>query len=302
MKQISHMKNKLYLLCALCCILVVATAKNTASSFSPSLYKDSAVVLIPFEYRQSALFHSFTYEVIDSVVNLLLTNDKITLTIKGFAQVDEGSDSVCKWLSEDRALFVKKYILGRGVQEERIALTKGMGAANSTNSIIDKNNRTQYFRAELVLTFPPPPPPVITDRDEDGILNEEDNCPDTFGYTANKGCPDIDAIIIPFEPGASFLSGLTYQVMDSVVNILKQHSNYKIRLEGHAYKTEGTPDKCVLLAKEREVIVYRYLLTRHVNAERIIQKESFGAERPLNAGKGHAAVAANSRAQIFIIK
>lgn len=296
------MKNKLYLLCVLCCFHVVAFANNTPVRLSPLSFKDSAVVLIPFEYKQSALFHTFTYEVIDSVVNLLLKNDKITLTIKGFAQADEGSDSVCKWLSEDRALFVRKYILGRGVQEERIAYTAGMGAQKSSNSIVDKNNRSQYFRAELVLTFPPPPPPIFLGRDEDGILNEKDTCPDLFGYADNKGCPDSNAIIIPFEPGESFLSGATYQVMDSVVTVLKNNGHYKIKIEGHAYKTEGTPDKCALLAKERGAIVYRYMLTRQINAERIMQKGSFGTARPLNSGKNHAELAKNCRVQIFIIQ
>ncbi len=296
------MKNKLYLLCVLCCILTVANAKNLPVKFSSPAFKDSAVVLIPFEYKQSALFHSFTYEVIDSVVNLLLKNDKITLTIKGFAQADEGSDSVCKWLSEDRALFVRKYILGRGVQEERIAYTAGMGAQKSTNSIVDKNHHAQYFRAELVLTFPPPPPPIIADRDEDGILNEDDTCPDLFGYAENKGCPDSNAIIVPFEPGESFLSGATYRVMDSVVTLLKNNNHYKIKIEGHAYKTEGTPGKCALLAKERTTIVYRYMLTRQISAERMVQKENYGTARPLNAGRNPAELAKNSRTQIFIIQ
>lgn len=188
------------------------------------------------------------------------------------------------------------------MQEERIAYSAGMGAKNSGNSIIDKNNHAQYFRAELVLTFPPPPPPIIADRDEDGILNEDDTCPDSFGYTDNKGCPDSNAIMIPFEPTHAYLSAVTYRAMDSVAAVLKQNSTYKIRIEGHAFKTEGTLLFCTQLAKEREAVVYKYLLTRNISAERIIKLESFGAARPLNTGKNPAAVAANARVQIFIVK
>jgi outer membrane protein OmpA-like peptidoglycan-associated protein len=296
------MRNKLYQLLAACCFCVVATANSKTVNDTAAVYKDSAVVLIPFQYKQSALFHAFTYEVIDSVVNLLLKNDKITLTIKGFAQADEGSDSVCKWLSEDRALFVKKYILGRGVQDERIVFATGMGAKQSAHSIVDKNNRSQYFRAELVLNFPPPPPPVIADRDEDGILNEDDTCPDTFGYADNKGCPDSNAIIIPFQPTHAYLSAFTYNVMDSLISILKQGSNYKIKIEGHAFKTEGTPAFCTQLANDRSAVVYKYLRTRNIDAARIIAQESFGTARPLNTGRNHAALAANARVQVFIVK
>jgi outer membrane protein OmpA-like peptidoglycan-associated protein len=294
------MKNKLYLLCVLCCILVVASAKNSFGSFFPSTYKDSSVVLIPFEYKQSALFHPFTYEVIDSVVNLLLKNDKITLTIKGFAQVDEGSDSVCKWLSEDRASFVKKYILGRGVQEDRIAFTKGMGAANSTNNIVDKNNHAQYFRAELVLTFPPPPPPVIADRDEDGILNEDDTCPDIFGYAANNGCPDSNAIIIPFGNKEDWLRRITYAALDSVIDVLQKNKTFSILIEGHAFKTEGTPEYCGKLAANRALLVKKYLISRNIAGNRITAVHSYSFYRPLNAAKNPAAELANCRVQIFI--
>ncbi len=296
------MRNKLYLLCIVCCFCFVVKANSNRYQLFPQPYSDSAVVLIPFEYKQSALFHVFTYEVIDSVVNLLLKNDKITLTIKGFAQADEGTDSVCKWLSEDRAFFVKKYILGRGVQEERIAYTEGMGARKSTHSIIDKNNRTQYFRAELVLTFPPPPPPIIADRDKDGILNEADTCPDNFGYADNKGCPDSNAIIVPFEPTHAYLSAFTYRVMDSVVALLLNNATYKLRIEGHAFEKEGTGSMCKQLAGEREQVVYRYLLTRNIQPGRITKLESFGSTRPLNTGKNPLDEAKNSRVQIFVLK
>jgi outer membrane protein OmpA-like peptidoglycan-associated protein len=296
------MKNKLCLTFIICCAFIGVRANNGSNNYSQKQYMDSAIILIPFEYKQSALFHTFTYEVIDSVVNLLLHNDKITLTIKGYSQVDEGSDSVCKWLSEDRATFVKNYILGRGVQEERIALTKGMGVQHSKHSLVDKNNKTRYFRAELVLTFPPPPLPVIVDRDEDGILNEDDTCPDNFGYTENDGCPDSNAIIIPFAPTTSYLIQPTFTVLDSVIKILLSNKTYKIKVEGHAYITEGTPGYCIQLAKEREAMVYKYLLSRNILNSRIITLQSFGTKRPINTGKTPQTMAENCRGQIFIVK
>ena len=39
---------------------------------------------------------------------------------------------------------------------------------------------------------PPPPPPVVKDRDGDGVLDDEDRCPDTPGLASLKGCPDKD--------------------------------------------------------------------------------------------------------------
>ncbi len=39
---------------------------------------------------------------------------------------------------------------------------------------------------------PPPPVPVVTDRDNDGVQDVDDKCPDTPGSAALMGCPDRD--------------------------------------------------------------------------------------------------------------
>ena len=293
------MRNKWYLLLLLCFSCAAATAKNQSDTKIRPYWADSALVLIPFEYKQSALFQPYTYEVIDSVVNLLLRNDKITLTIRGFAQAGEGSDSVCQWLSDDRAAFVRKYIVGRGVQENRIISTLGMGAAASVHSIVDKNNHARYFRAELVLNIPEEPL-VITDRDEDGILNENDGCPDVFGYAANHGCPDTSAFIIPFGNKEDWLADFTFRKLDTLVKILKQNPSYTISIQGHAYKTEGNDYFCRQLADNRAAVVKKYLLSRYIDEKKILAAGGFGSTRPLNAAKNPAAELANCRVQVFI--
>src|SRR5690606_25853873 len=41
------------------------------------------------------------------------------------------------------------------------------------------------------VVVPPPPPPVV-DRDNDGVLDSVDRCPDTPGLESLQGCPDRD--------------------------------------------------------------------------------------------------------------
>jgi outer membrane protein OmpA-like peptidoglycan-associated protein len=261
---------------------------------------DSALILIPFEYRQSALYHSFTFEVIDSVVNILLKNDSITLTINGYSHPDEGSDTICKYLALNRALFVRDYILGRGVKEGRIILVRGMSSAHSERSNVNKDGHALNCRAELMLNYPPPPPPVIYDRDEDGIADSVDVCADVFGYAANHGCPDTNAILIPFETQQAWLSPATYRVLDSVIVLLKDNPSFAVLIQGHAYQQEGVKTLCERLAIDRAAIVKSYLLSRNIPLRRIVSVQSFGAERPLNAGKNPQETALNSRAQIYI--
>ena len=52
------------------------------------------------------------------------------------------------------------------------------------------------FAQNIGKITPPPPPappvPVVTDRDNDGVQDVDDKCPDTPGLAALMGCPDRD--------------------------------------------------------------------------------------------------------------
>lgn len=263
-------------------------------------YSDSSLVLIPFEYKQSALYHAYTFEVIDSVVNLLLKNDSITLTINGYSHPDEGSDTICKYLALNRALFVRDYILGRGVKDARIILVRGMSKSRSEKSNVNADGHALNCRAELMLNFPPPPPPIIYDRDEDGIADSTDACADEFGYAANKGCPDKNFIVIPFDMQQAWLSPLTYKALDSVVVMLKENPAASIIIQGHALKQEGIAIVCERLSAERAEVVKKYLLSRNIAACRITAVESYGALRPLNRAKNPQEALQNVRVQLYI--
>jgi outer membrane protein OmpA-like peptidoglycan-associated protein len=137
--------------------------------------------------------------------------------------------------------------------------------------------------------------------DEDGIPDEDDSCQNDYGYKENKGCPNKDAIIIPFKPQQSSLFSQTYKVMDSVITILRTDPSASISIEGHAYKKEGVQTVCDQLAQERADMVKKYLLTRQVADSRIEAVKSFSNSKPLNAGRNYLEIARNSRAEVFII-
>ena len=263
---------------------------------------DSGLILIPFEYRQSALYYPKTFKVIDSVINLLYKDKGITLSVFGYAHFEEGNDSINKYLALDRALFVRDYILGRGVNEDRLLLIKGMGATKSGNSDVDKNGRSQITRAELIVNYPPPPPPIIYDRDEDGVADSTDACVDIFGYAEKEGCPDTGAIMIPFETNGAWLASKSYTALNNVVKILQDNPSFNLRIEGHAYKTEAINTVCKSLSADRAFMVKQYFLSRNIASARITTVESFGNRRPINTGKNYEQILLNIRAQVFIIK
>jgi len=305
------MKSLLYFFIALFTIntvVVVAVPVKDCAAIkkycnTQPAFNDSSVILIPFDYKQSALYHAYTFEVIDSVVNLLQRDSSITLSINGYAHQDEGSDTICKYLSLNRALFVRDYILGRGVQPFRIIYVRGMGKQRSEKTNVNKDGHILNCRAELVLNYPsPPPPPQIADRDGDGIADADDACADEFGYKENKGCPDKDAVIIPFDFQETRLNTNTYNALDSVIMVLKQNPTFAVAIQGHAYKTEGINSVCERLAMDRATVVKNYLLSRYIGANRILSIDGFGSNRPFNAGKNPQEVALNSRVQLLFKK
>jgi outer membrane protein OmpA-like peptidoglycan-associated protein len=266
-----------------------------------NIYRDTSVILIPFDYKQSALYHAFTYEVIDSVVNMLLMDKDITLSIDGYVHPDEGNDTICKYLSLNRALFVRDYILGRGVDSSRILYVRGSGKVKPKYS--NKQGKILNCRAELKINYPPTEEEIrMADIDQDGIPDVEDGCVNEFGYKENNGCPDRDAIIIPFENQQSSLSPFTYKALDSVVAVLRENPTFTVTIQGHAYRLEGVNSRCDRLAKERAEVVRKYLLSRNISARRILAVASFSNRRPVNAGKNPQEQFANSRAQILLKK
>ena len=48
------------------------------------------------------------------------------------------------------------------------------------------------FGSETPRVVAPPPPPVVLDRDNDGVPDAEDKCPDVAGLATLQGCPDKD--------------------------------------------------------------------------------------------------------------
>jgi outer membrane protein OmpA-like peptidoglycan-associated protein len=275
-----------------------SSANTTNPGFIQGGFSDTTV--IRFDYKQSALFHAFTFEAIDSIVSILLANHKITLTIEGYAYKDEGSDTICYYLSLNRALFLQTYILGRGVDSSRIISLNAYGNTRQQLHKKDKDGLTVNCKAEIVLNYPPKPKTVtIQDKDEDGIVDTEDKCPDHFGRLENKGCPVENMVIVPFAIQESALYPMTYKVLDSVVTVLKENPGYTVSIEGHAFRNEGIQAVCDLLANERANIVKDYLASRLLSVSRITAVKSYGNLKPVNAGKTPQDALQNARAEII---
>lgn len=92
--------------------------------------------------------------------------------------------------------------MGLGLQvnlnNEGYVFLQGNYRASLSTSKLDNNTFyslgfAQNIRStEAFVPAPLPVVPVVVDRDNDGVIDSEDACPDVAGLAAFKGCPDTD--------------------------------------------------------------------------------------------------------------
>jgi peptidoglycan-associated lipoprotein len=82
-----------------------------------------------------------------------------------------------------------------------------------------------------------------------------------------------------FETDSSSLTQTAQQTLDKQAAWLNRYGNHRILIEGHADE-RGTREYNIALGARRASVVVNYLVSRGVNAGRIVSK-SFGKERPV---------------------
>lgn len=163
----------------------------------------------------------------------------------------------------------------------------------------------------------------IPDSDKDGLNDEEDKCPQQSGSKENNGCPVIEkapeetkpevkeevidqkvveqinmnAKLIAFKFGKATLTQESYEVLDEIVNLLKD-TDVKIKVEGHS-SLEGNPKSNLKLSQDRADNVKKYLISKGIADERITSI-GYGSTRPLVKGSSEKANVQNRRVEITI--
>lgn len=149
------------------------------------------------------------------------------------------------------------------------------------------------------------------DNDGDGIPDILDHCPFEAGPEENHGCPipeprlaeiEGDQIRLNqqvfFEFNKDDILPQSFPLLDEVVQILRDHPNINIRVEGHT-DSRGSARYNQDLSQRRANSVRMYLMGRGVEAHRI-ESIGFGQDRPIDDNATEAGRAANRRVEIHI--
>lgn len=172
---------------------------------------------------------------------------------------------------------------------------------------------------DVVVVAPPPAKADdgLGDRDNDGILDRDDRCPDEQevynGVDDEDGCPDVDRPLvvestgvletfrsIEFEFDRAVLRPSAYEILDAVVELMQDNPDLAlIEIQGHTDE-QGDDAYNLDLSERRAAAVMRYLIDRGVEASRLTSR-GYGETQPADPRHTQEAYAINRRVA-FVIK
>ena len=148
------------------------------------------------------------------------------------------------------------------------------------------------------------------DRDGDGVVDKDDMCPDLVGTVANNGCPEVTEAVkkalnayaktILFDTGKSSIKEQSAEVLQNIIDILKEYPNARFTIDGHT-DSVGSEKLNETLSKERASSVMNYLITNGIASNRL-EHAGYGESRPIDSNKTRAGRANNRRVEINLIK
>ena len=121
---------------------------------------------------------------------------------------------------------------------------------------------------------------LCPDRDNDGVPDNVDHCPDVAGPMDNWGCPQYKKLVvkrdklelkerIQFAWDQAVLQDVSFPVLDEVVQALKDNKGFRVQVEGHT-SSEGSDDHNQTLSEKRAEAVLDYLVAHGIGKERLV--------------------------------
>ena len=184
------------------------------------------------------------------------------------------------------------------------------------------------------------PPVVDGDRDQDGLMDSQDRCPDEPGLIELDGCPDRDNDGIPdiqdrcpddkgvpkfdgcpsdkpvavyedgglvlfgtisFDSGKATLKEESFEVVDTVAELLTAHPEIgRIRVDGHTDDV-GRAETNLDLSDRRAAAVVDYLVNKGIDRKRLDSK-GFGEGQPVDTNATALGRAKNRRVEFTVLE
>lgn len=154
------------------------------------------------------------------------------------------------------------------------------------------------------------------DHDGDGIADQNDLCPNepetVNNYLDMDGCPDVKPTgvvvtqrrinideTIQFEFGKAALLPASFSILDSVVQVMKDSPDIKVRVEGHTDNV-GSDEANMTLSDQRAGSVLTYLKSKGIESSRV-NSSGCGEGTPIDTNRTDEGRAKNRRVEFHIV-
>lgn len=310
---------------------------------------ESDLALVPIEEGQKVDIHNIFFQVnnaeflpdayleLERFTRILTENPTLKVEIAGHC-ADLSDATANLKLSEERAQTVVNYFILKGIHESRLVPAAYGNTVPFRNSerISFKPNTNVNDRIELKILSTNWELPVDKDRDDDGVIDDEDECPDVPGSVSTQGCPDSDgdSIIdkyddcpklagvpenngcpaisaatrevlkealtgIEFELASNVIRPVSYTILDKVVDVMQENPDYMLRIQGHT-DDQGNDDANLILSHKRAQATKTYLIQHGIEDDRL-DAIGYGETKPVADNATAAGRAQNRRVEFEIV-
>lgn len=147
------------------------------------------------------------------------------------------------------------------------------------------------------------------DSDGDGVIDALDKCPASRGEAANSGCPVVKEEVkkrlnfatrgIMFETGKAVLKPSSFPMLNEVVSILGEYTDYKLKMGGYT-DSNGSDAANLTLSQARVDAVKEYLKGKGVEESRV-EAIGYGEAQPIASNATAAGRSQNRRVAVELV-
>lgn len=142
------------------------------------------------------------------------------------------------------------------------------------------------------------------DKDQDGIANASDKCPETAADVVvnRQGCSLFHGVLagVSFDTNRAELTPLARRSLDELVRGMKQHPQSVIGVHAHT-DNRGKAVKNLELSKQRVMQVVEYLVVAGIEGYRL-KPYGYGESRPRISNATAQGRQANRRIEVVLLE
>lgn len=180
---------------------------------------------------------------------------------------------------------------------QKIANIGGCGTYTHYKGLLTGPGMGMFVKENFLAEKPAPPPVVKQDSDNDGVLDEDDQCPNTpAGASVNSvGCWAFSNMAL-FDFDKAVIKPEAYPMLDEAGIILKKNPSLDVILQGHTDNI-GNDNYNMGLSLRRAKAIKAYLVNKGIDGARI-ETQGFGASKPMTSNDTEEGRAQNRRVEI----